>query len=83
MSVKAIKLIKKLRKDLGLSTPQLSEQLGFKSKSTIWLIESGRREPSLLICRRLIKLARENGIQSLTIDKLMEDDNDAGSNRLK
>ena len=83
MSLAAIKFIKQLRYDLELTTPKLTAALGFKSKSTIWMIENGYRTPSFLMCRRLVEFARSKGYKQITIEKLMEEDNDQGTARLK
>lgn len=75
MTMSARILIKEIRLKLGLSTPQLSERLGFKSKAHVWLVEKGIREPSILMCKRLIKLCKEERVMmNLTIDKLRGDE---------
>lgn len=69
-----IETIKLLKQHLGLSNPELSKMLGFKSDSHVWMIEAGHREPSFLFCRRLVKAARDYCMMELTIDMLMDDD---------
>jgi transcriptional regulator with XRE-family HTH domain len=66
----AAQIFKEVRKKIGVSTPRLSEMLGYKSKAVIWLIERGYRKPSILMCRRLIKVAHDAGVE-LTMDELL------------
>jgi predicted transcriptional regulator len=76
MSDKVIEIIGLLKDKLDMSNPDLSKMLGFKSISHIWMIESGYRKPSFLLCKRLLEAAKECGIKDLTIDMLMDDNFD-------
>ena len=71
MNGETTNLIKTIRTKLGLSTPQFSERLGYKSKSTIWLIEKGHRKPSLLMYQRILRIAKDELGMDITLDQLI------------
>ena len=71
----AAQILKEVRKKIGVSTPKFSAMLGYKSKSVVWLIENGHREPSILMCRRLIKIAHDKAGIELTMDQLLRGSN--------
>jgi DNA-binding transcriptional regulator YiaG len=68
-------IVKEVRKKTGVSTRKFSGMLGFKSKSHVWLVETGRRNPSVLMCKRLIKIAQEYNM-ILTMDMLLGEDDE-------
>lgn len=61
-------LIKKLRVDLDLSQKELADLIGIK-QSTLSNYETGKRNPSLRICYRFIKLCKIREIY-ITLEEL-------------
>ena len=64
--------INNLLEKTGLTMYALGKILGLKSKAHVWLFVNGDRNPSVSTCKKLIKFAKENGVE-LTIDMLRED----------
>lgn len=66
-------LLIRLRENLGLSRPELSKLLGFKSTAYVWLLEKNLRHPSIATCKKIIKVARHNLFEEWTMDMLLDD----------
>lgn len=73
MNKKVVSVLKEVREKLGLSTIQMSKELGYKSEAHVWLVEKGYRNGTLLLCKRLIEVAEKAGIKGITLDKLLSD----------
>ncbi len=67
----APELIKHIKKELSLTSPQLGRQLGYKCAGHIWFVESGTRQPSILMCKRLIWFSHDYLNMNITIDELL------------
>jgi transcriptional regulator with XRE-family HTH domain len=73
MNQEAIKLIKRLRNELGLTRQDLTVMMGYKSKSVVSQVERGKTSISPGFCRRLVKIARDNHISYIDANKLIGD----------
>ena len=61
-NIKVSNLVKSLRKKMGLTQEQFAQKMGVTFSSVNnW--ENGKRKPQPFLYKRIIELARENGIE--------------------
>lgn len=71
-----------LRQKSGLTKHDLGKELGLKSRSHIWLLESGKRLPSFPTCYKIIEFAKKYDVH-LTLDMLRGNPISGQSERLE
>lgn len=70
-----------LREKSGLTMYGLGKELGLKSKAHVWMLENGKRLPSISTCLKIISFARKYEI-NLTLDMLRGAESDSGAKEI-